>query len=301
MDKRLVPPSSPHASHHHAQLIAEALNGANCLIALKDLQHRYLYANPELEALYGAPRGTLVGTSLDTYVSIKYALEMHAREQHVIREGAPAHFFERLVIRGRPHTWETLRFPLRDADGKMTGSGIIAIDVDESVPLTSAQQEILQRANEASSQENTRATQNSKPTFLQLHWHTFYECGNPTIDRQHLALFEQANELLNAVLSNPSNEASRECMRRLMEAVIQHFHDEESILRQVGYPHVKAHQVAHQQLLENARALAKQVEANHVVLEDLFRFLAQDVIAHHLLEADRDFFAFIDRHFPVDP
>lgn len=293
------------SSLSQARALGQLLDGATCLVALKDLNHRYLYANPKLESLYGVPIGGLVGSNLEAYLSFKFVSELHAREKSVIEQGVPAHFFERLVIQGKPHTWETIRFPVRDQSGLITGTGLIAIDIDESAPLTDEQREILGRANiqiQASvNPSNSTQTANNDLGLLQIQWRTNYECGNPTIDRQHLALFGQANRLLNAVLSDTPIEEARLLMTRLMGDIVQHFHDEENILRKAAYPHVNEHHQIHLQLLERASALAKQLEGGQIVLEDLFRFLAQDVISHHLLGADRDFFAFIDRHFVIDP
>ncbi len=306
MDPRQPVPPYPEPSSSpltQAHMLGQLWDGASCLVALKDLNHRYLYANRELEALYGVAPGGLVGSVLEGRVSFKHMTEMHAREDSVIKQGAATHFFERLVIRGIPHTWETIRFPFRDPAGKITGSGLVAIDVDESAPLTDVQHELLQRANNHITPHTPAASlpTSTASSILQIQWRTIYECGNPTIDRQHRSLFEQANHLLNAVLTDAPIAASKQQMSQLMQDIMQHFHDEESILRQAAYPHTDAHHQIHAQLLTKANALTKQFEDNQIILEDLFRFLAQDVISHHLLGEDRDFFAFIDRNFVIDP
>ena len=307
--------SPTHASRHlasaisdipQARLLSQLLDSTSCLIALKDLNHRYLYANAKFEALYGVASGSLIGSVLESHLSFKHITEIHAREKSVIEQGMPAHFFERLVIKGRPHTWETIRFPLRDSSGNITGSGFIAIDVDEAAPLTESQRDILNRANQESASAaltETTAVQGgaNPPGFLQVQWRAMYECGNPTIDRQHRALFEQANRLLNAVLADAPIGEATVLVQGLMDDITQHFRDEESILRQAAFPHTEEHHNIHLQLLDRAAALSKQFEARQIVLEDVFRFLAHDVISHHLLGADREFFAFIDRNFVIEP
>jgi hemerythrin-like metal-binding protein len=70
----------------------------------------------------------------------------------------------------------------------------------------------------------------------------------------------------------------------------QHFRDEEAIITAAGYPHVLEHAGLHHALLEKATAMAKRVRAGDVSVIDLFQFLAHDLVARHLLIADREFF-----------
>jgi hemerythrin-like metal-binding protein len=306
MDKTKPAPSlleQAFSSIDQTHLLGQLLDGASSLVGIKDLNHRYLYANRQLETVYGVKRGELIGASSEAHVSFKYIAEIHARENSVIHRGVPAHFFERLVIHGRPHTWETIRFPFRDLSGSIAGSGFIAISIDEGAKLTSEQSEILSRANKqiASLDIDADPAGSSAVDLFQLRWHNHYESGNPTIDRQHVGLFEQANRLLNLALTEINAAEAKQLMGKLIADITQHFHDEESILRQSAYPHAEDHHDIHTHLLVRAATLYKQIEDNQLRLEDLFRFLTQDVISHHLLGEDRDYFAFIDRHFPIEP
>lgn len=131
--------------------------------------------------------------------------------------------------------------------------------------------------------------------FLQLTWRSAaYTSGHPLIDRQHRLLFDQSNRLLAAVLEVQSAEEIEAAFEDLTAEVQDHFRDEEAILRSCGYPAVDAHAVMHRELVDSAAALLEKFRAGLLGVGELFEFLARDVIAKHLLGADRDFFPYVD-------
>ena len=77
--------------------------------------------------------------------------------------------------------------------------------------------------------------------------------------------------------------------------VVQHFQDEEAIITQAGYPQALEHAVSHQALINKATSLTKRVRAGEVSVDDLFQFLAHDVVARHMLTADCEFFPYLQR------
>lgn len=131
--------------------------------------------------------------------------------------------------------------------------------------------------------------------FLQLTWRqSAHQSGHPLIDLQHKVLFDQSNQLLAAVLdSRPAMEIEM-AFEALIAEVQHHFHDEENILRSTGYAGVHAHAVMHQELVNSAVALLEKFRLGLLGVGELFEFLARDVVAKHLLGADRDFFPYVD-------
>ncbi len=76
----------------------------------------------------------------------------------------------------------------------------------------------------------------------------------------------------------------------LLAHVSRHFADEEAILRSRHYAKLEAHQHAHAGLLARAARLKAKADAGDVTLGEVVEFLAHDVVARHLLTADREFF-----------
>ncbi len=127
--------------------------------------------------------------------------------------------------------------------------------------------------------------------FLQLTWRSAYTSGHPLLDEQHRRLFEQSNRLLAAVLESVPDDQIEAEFDALIQGVRDHFRDEEEILRCSGYADVDDHAVVHRELCASACALLDKFRSGLLGVGELFEFLARDVVAKHLLGADRDFFA----------
>ena len=129
--------------------------------------------------------------------------------------------------------------------------------------------------------------------FANLSWHGAYECGNQLIDNQHRGLFIDANNLLGAILSERPKDEVSALVDRLVADVLQHFQDEEIIIAAAGYPGATIHAEIHRTLVDKAASLASRFQAGTLTIGELFQFLAHDVVAHHMLGADREFFPYL--------
>lgn len=133
----------------------------------------------------------------------------------------------------------------------------------------------------------------NKGYLVQLVWKDSFCCGNQLIDSQHQALFNTSNELLEAILlSHPKNVISS-IISRLLGDVTQHFQDEEHILESIEFPNLKQHIEEHVRLLNKGIELAQEFTGDTLTVGNVFQFLASDVVEHHMLETDREFFPFV--------
>lgn len=129
--------------------------------------------------------------------------------------------------------------------------------------------------------------------FVELSWHEDFSCGNATIDDQHKKLFKTASKLLSAI-SGGSDKA--ECLfliESLLEETRLHFQDEEEILSVNKYPLTSAHHQIHLGLLAKAAELSAKFTSNELTIGELFTFLANDIIWHHMYIEDRKFFPYL--------
>lgn len=129
--------------------------------------------------------------------------------------------------------------------------------------------------------------------FVQLVWHPAYECGHPLIDDQHRSLIADANALLTAILSQRPSDEVGAMTDRLLHDVARHFEDEEALIATAGFPGAAQHATLHRQLIRRAEKLAKRFHDGALRLGELFQFLADDVVARHMLGADREFFPYL--------
>ena len=115
--------------------------------------------------------------------------------------------------------------------------------------------------------------------------------GNAVIDEQHRALFADANRILSAMLAErPVNELA-DLIDHLMADVVRHFKDEEAIIATAGFKGTVEHRAIHHQLLDRALTLVGRFHAGILGVGELFQFLGYDLVAQHMLSADREFFA----------
>jgi hemerythrin-like metal-binding protein len=69
-----------------------------------------------------------------------------------------------------------------------------------------------------------------------------------------------------------------------------HFHSEEEILRQQGFPGLAEHAANHAKLSERAKILQKQSDDRGISVGELVDFLVVEVITKHILQEDRTYF-----------
>jgi len=130
-------------------------------------------------------------------------------------------------------------------------------------------------------------------SFVKLTWHPAYESGNSVIDNQHRGLFRDANNILGAMLSGTPPDEVAGLIKTLLADVMEHFRDEEVTIAAIGYPGVPMHARMHQKLIADAAGLSQRFEAGALNIGELFNFIAHDVIARHILKADRDYFSYL--------
>lgn len=123
---------------------------------------------------------------------------------------------------------------------------------------------------------------------LHLEWSEAYECGNATIDAQHRDLFCRANALIDGMMAGGTGALPQ--LDALLASVGQHFADEEAILACLNYRDFTAHKRAHDALLKRAGWLRDRAAMGEASLGAVVEFVAQDMIARHLMTADRAFF-----------
>ena len=114
-------------------------------------------------------------------------------------------------------------------------------------------------------------------------------CGNGLMDAQHQGLLDDTNGLRAAILSGRPVDEVRAAIDALMRDLLQHFQDEEAILAAANYPGTAKHAALHRELLNSAATLVGQFRAGASSIGELFRFLAHNILAKHMVGADREF------------
>jgi diguanylate cyclase (GGDEF)-like protein/hemerythrin-like metal-binding protein len=128
--------------------------------------------------------------------------------------------------------------------------------------------------------------------LVQLSWEAKNASGDLTIDAQHRNLFIQGNQLLDtAMRADMDPVAFKAALKRLVGLIAVHFHDEEEILKQRGFPGLAEHSAKHFELLQRARILRQHSDERGITVGELVDFLVVEVVAKHLLQEDRNYFS----------
>ncbi len=131
--------------------------------------------------------------------------------------------------------------------------------------------------------------------FLKLVWKQEYECGHDVIDDQHRKLFSHANELLYAVFDNQPRKRISPLIHQLLDHIRRHFDEEERILASLGYEQTEEHARIHRQLVEKGIRLTGRFEKNELDFDEIFSFLANEIVIEHMQKEDRKFFCFLSK------
>ena len=140
------------------------LDNIPAVISLKDLQGRYVLVNQGWEHLFGVRNEQIVGLTneellsktLSVHMSKDIADQFLKIDRKVIRTGEPIEFEDPMPYGDDPRVFATVKFPIKDASGEVTGVGGISLDVTErrkAIDSLAAEQELLCHTIEFQDQE----------------------------------------------------------------------------------------------------------------------------------------------------
>ncbi len=112
-------------------LLRSFVENLTAVAAAKDTGGRYLFANPAFEGLVGAASGDLVGKTDDQLFPPDVAATLRANDRRVLEAEGPLEIEETLALGDGVRVYLSLRFPLRDHDGRIYGIGSISTDITE--------------------------------------------------------------------------------------------------------------------------------------------------------------------------
>jgi diguanylate cyclase (GGDEF)-like protein/hemerythrin-like metal-binding protein len=131
--------------------------------------------------------------------------------------------------------------------------------------------------------------------YVHLRWKSAFDVGNPELDHEHQELFKLVNTLLDTVaLRRQQPLVFEAAYDALLTETAAHFAHEEALLREFRFANLTHHALQHQMLLIRARALHQRLQGapDEAGAEaKLIKFLVSELVAGHLLKADREFAA----------
>jgi len=120
------------------QKLRQFLESAQDVICIKDLDGRYLYANPATMHYVGMPPEAVVGKTDAELFKASLARAMAAHDQEVLDQKRTLFFNEKMSVHGETFHFHTVRFPILNDRGAMTSFAVMARDMTEEVKLQEA-------------------------------------------------------------------------------------------------------------------------------------------------------------------
>ena len=113
------------------QRLQAILDHSPAVIFLKDLQGRYVLVNRCYEELFNVAKGDVLGrTDYDIFPS-EMAEQFRANDRAVLAAGKPLTLEEYAPHEDGIHAYVSIKFPLQEPDGNVTGVCGIATDINE--------------------------------------------------------------------------------------------------------------------------------------------------------------------------
>jgi PAS domain S-box-containing protein len=114
-----------------SKLLQDVTDNSPALIYVVDTAGRFLLINRSFAAVFGVPSATLIGKTRNSFIPPEIAAQHLANDQQVIAGRQPITFEEENEEQDGKHTYLSIKFPLFDLQGDV--SGICGISTDISV------------------------------------------------------------------------------------------------------------------------------------------------------------------------
>lgn len=125
-------------------MLQAVIDNTTAVISVKDISGRFLLINRQFEKLFHTTRANALDKNDYDLFPTKFADQYIANDLLVIQSKAALEFEETSLQDGGEHTYLSVKFPLFDEEGQITGLCDISTDITER---KHAEQELLQHRN----------------------------------------------------------------------------------------------------------------------------------------------------------
>ena len=112
-------------------IIKSFLDNSPEIIAIKDLESRYIYINQAFQDFYNVNNEAAKGKPTDYIHSPDYSAEIEQEEHLVVENKIARSLFETTFIDGEIQYWVTTRFPITTNQGDIVGAGFVSRDITD--------------------------------------------------------------------------------------------------------------------------------------------------------------------------
>ena len=118
-------------------------------------------------------------------------------------------------------------------------------------------------------------------------WDETFATGNALIDTEHQRLFAFAGSLERAIHEDDAELVVGPFLSDLIQYTETHFRYEETLMREIDYPDIAAHQKIHDDLRSRARALETSLGYGKSTITTELMAFVKEMLLRHIAEEDR--------------
>ena len=123
-------------------------------------------------------------------------------------------------------------------------------------------------------------------------WKDYYNVGDDSIDQQHKQIIEMINDLYRATQLKDDRQVLKPILRELVQYTIQHFENEEKLMRECNYPGLADHKVLHDRMRQRTVGLSDNVAS--ITGRDLLGFL-KEWWCNHIQDHDKKYAPYLKK------
>lgn len=124
-------------------------------------------------------------------------------------------------------------------------------------------------------------------------WDHSYATGIDSIDAQHQALFQSANDLHEACRTGNTGEAIASVLDHLVTYCNTHFEDEEAHMNRLGFPGLQTQQAEHRKLIAKVSSMLERYASGQPEVAMELSILLTQWLKQHIKEHDQVFADFV--------
>lgn len=120
-------------------------------------------------------------------------------------------------------------------------------------------------------------------------WNDRYSINIKSMDEQHIKIVEMINDLYRALLSSKPRDVLGETLDRMIDYAVEHFQDEEELMKSHEYPWLNSHRAEHEAFVEKVLDYRKQFDAGALTLSTEITKFLKDWLVSHIMGDDRKY------------
>ncbi len=128
-------------------------------------------------------------------------------------------------------------------------------------------------------------------------WNENLKIGIPAIDKQHQMLCDTIDNFLDACKSGKGRQEIVNIVSFLEQYTIRHFHDEEIVQKQSGYPKFAEHKAIHDDFIKKVQELKEEIirDGVSIVTVGKINSVVVDWLLNHIKKEDQELGKYINK------